>query len=700
MSKTNYFNITSAVARLFAGALLVFAAGFVQAEPDFLIAVNNQVDGNQKRIDGYDGEVDNKVVLLSELQTEEATVMYLQTIDQIQKNINNNINYSDLDKKRRLTDLVNMLDQVDRNNYHLYTSFKPYFNLAVKVQEIIEENRIRAILKSDLLTALHVIPFYDDKPYAADILKLAARVHPSELLKKYKDFAYQPYSLSVLEEVCKVAPAHVSFYMGGNNSVYLDITTSNQEPTIQKMKEIFRKVGSNSKAYILLDDISNYRMTAKEAHDLGRNPEMLFQHLLKLRTTGDILGGYSVDDELTYMATRKVREINELHEERDEIRFRLCDTSNMTSKELYTLMVYGEDEVYTSSFLGLFNRLIDRMEEESSYEFLYNLGRNRYRTFIKMCASYNVLPRFLDKMSLWEKRSLFNSFVGGLQKESNPLEQAVAVADTYGSLKDEDSKQVFETAIKKEYQSVRWNNSEAEKLYGLLLELLKVNPESEDLKEDLTGLATVTNASLLKDGKHIQQHFFFDDEDGWASYASFIARFTRPGWQIIDKGHYVIIKSTSGKDVRIYANKAKDEYDGQDDLKALFKNTKRYPDVVVHRGHSYYADITIETITPNSDLVILGSCGGYNNISKVLDYAPNAQIITSKQVGTMLVNNELIFTICEYIRTGKDLDWEVLWPSVGKKMGQNTVAKERFDDYLPPHKNLGAILIRNYRRTL
>lgn len=683
----------------FLGILL--SAFLSQAQTDVVGLSNARVDGNQKRIDSYDGEADGKVVLLSELQTSEATKLYLATVDVIQKNINNNSNYTDLEKKRRLTDLGNLLEEVDRNNYHLYTAYSNYLNLIVKVQEIIETKRVKAILRSDLLTTINIIPFFDDKPYAAEILKVVAQIYPSELLKKYQDFAYQPYSLSVLEEVCKYAPAHVSFYMGGNNPVFLDMSqTSTDLPTINKMMEVFRKVGSNSKAYILLDDINSYRITVNEAHDIGRNREILFKHLLKLRTNAEILGAYSVDNELTYMATRKVRIINELHEERDEVRFALCDTSNMTAQELYTLMVYGEDEVYTSSFLGLFNRLIERIEEESAYEFLHNLGRNRYRTFIKMCASYNVLPRFLDKMSLWEKRSLFNSFVGGLEKEINPLKQAVAVADTYGSLDDEDNRSVFELAIKKEYQNTRWNNTEAEKLYGLLLELLHINPESEDLQEDLGGLATVTNANLLKDGQHIQQHFFFDDEDGWASYATFIARFNRAGWKTIDKGHYVIIESTSGKKVKIYANKARDEYDGQDELKALFKKSKRYPDVVVHRGHSYYANITIETITPNSDLVILGSCGGYNNISKVLDYAPNAQLITSKQVGTMYVNNELIYTICDYIRTGKDLNWEELWPIVGKRIGANTVAQERFEDYLPPHENLGAILIRNYRRTL
>lgn len=679
---------------------ILITSGHIWAQTDIVSPVNEAVDGNQKRIDMYDGTLDDTVRLISPLQTNQATELYFKTINRIQQNINNNLNYSNLDKKQRLHDLVRMLERIDRSNVYFYTSYQPYFQMIIRVQEVVETNRIKAIIKSDLLTALKVVPFFVDKPYAKDVLRLAARVYPSEVLKHYGQFAFQSYSDDILDELCAHAPAHVSFYMGGNNPVFVALQEAQGYKHIDHMMSLYRQVGSNSKAYILLDDVVNYRMSAKEAHELGRQRTDLFKHLLKLRTNGKIIGGYSVDDELTYLATRKVREINELHEEQDEVRFALTDSTNMPANELYTLIVYGEDEIYTSSFLGLFKRLMARMTEESSYEFLHNMGRNRYRTFIKMCAAYNVLPEFVGRMSLWEKRSLFNAFVGGLGDEINPLEQAVAVADTYGSLRDSASRETFELAIKKEYQQVRWKNSEAEKLYGILLELLNIKGEPSDLDEDLTELAVLSINKLLKKGEHVQQHFFFDDEDGWASYGTFIARFQRPGWKIIDKGHYVVIESEVGKKVKIYANKARDEYDGQDELQDLFKKTQRFPDVVVHRGHSYYAQTTIETITPNSDLVLLGSCGGYNNIRQVLDYAPGAQIISSKQVGTMFVNNELIFEICENIRRGNDLDWQLIWTKVGKRLSANTTASERFADYLPPHKNLGAVLIRNYRRTL
>ncbi|MFT5157145.1 MAG: hypothetical protein ACI83I_001703, partial [Bacteroidia bacterium] len=571
---------------IFISILLIFGWNAFACAQDFVKAANDRVDGHQKRIDLYDNIADNQCELLLPEQTKNATNLYFLKVNTVQKNINNNPNYSALEKKRVLTDLSNLLERIDRSNYFMYTSYSRYFEMILKVQEIVETNRMVAILKSDLITAMNVIPFYDTKPYASQILQLAAQIHPSELLKHFDDFAHTDYALTVLDKIAQHAPMHLSFYMGSANKVFLIMSSEEAPKHIAYMMEIYNKVGSNSKAFMLMDDIVNYRITIQEAHRLTRSRAELFPHLIHLRHKQDLLADYSVDDELTYQCRLKVREINELHEETDEIRFQLVDTIPYSAEDLYSLMVYGEDEVYTSSFLGLYQRMMDRMTEPSSYQFLHNLGMNHYRTFIKMCAAYNTLPNFLNKMSEWERRALFNRFVTGLQNEINPLEQAVAVADTYGSIKDETSKKQFELALKKAYEAIRWNNKEAEKLYALLLQIFKINTLSADLQDNIGNMATIPNALLFKNAEHIQQHFFFDDEDGWASYATFIATFHRIGWKIIDKGTYVIIESTAGKKVKIYANKAKDEYAGQDDLAALFKLNKRYPDVVVHRGHS------------------------------------------------------------------------------------------------------------------
>ena len=99
-------------------------------------------------------------------------------------------------------------------------------------------------------------------------------------------------------------------------------------------------------------------------------------------------------------------------------------------------------------------------------------------------------------------------------------------------------------------------------------------------------------------------------------------------------------------------------------------------------------------------MFFLGSCGGYNIISQVLKYSPNAQIISSKQIGTLLVNDRLCYALNETIRKGEDLNWQNLWNKLNSSFSKGTTAHERFQDYIPPHQNLGALLITSYRSIL
>lgn len=83
-----------------------------------------------------------------------------------------------------------------------------------------------------------------------------------------------------------------------------------------------------------------------------------------------------------------------------------------------------------------------------------------------------------------------------------------------------------------------------------------------------------------------------------------------------------------------------------------------------------------------------------------MDISPESHIVASKQIGTMLVNNEVIYQMNETIRLGKDLDWAILWKSIETKFKRNKEALERFYDYIPPHQNLGALFIKTYRERI
>ena len=94
----------------------------------------------------------------------------------------------------------------------------------------------------------------------------------------------------------------------------------------------------------------------------------------------------------------------------------------------------------------------------------------------------------------------------------------------------------------------------------------------------------------------------------------------------------------------------------------------------------------------SNKVAILGSCGGYQNISKAMDNAMDVQLVSTKQVGTVVVNSTLIQEITETIRLGKDLVWLDIWKQIGVKLQNNA----QFKDYIPPYKNLGAKFIKAY----
>ena len=120
----------------------------------------------------------------------------------------------------------------------------------------------------------------------------------------------------------------------------------------------------------------------------------------------------------------------------------------------------------------------------------------------------------------------------------------------------------------------------------------------------------------------------------------------------------MLIKSKNGKVIHIYANKPKHEYDGQEKLEKIFAEKNYVPKIMVHRGHSYYALKTIEKIQDETQVFILGSCGGYHSISSILERSPDVGIVSSKQIGTQFVNNPMLKFMAEQIRQGNDLDWQ------------------------------------------
>lgn len=660
----------------------------------------NKIDQQKTRIDLLDGVEDTYVTLKSEVQSSKATETYLTKTEEIVRRVTNNGELSDALKIDQLRRVEEILKKINSSNVHFYTQFEPTISLIRKVQTIRNVSRLKSVLHSNVFSSLNLIAFYIEQPVAESFLMSAAKVEPEELLLHYSEIDYKPFSEKVLDEVARVAPMKIKTYLHSWNPVHQRVKGSENRLT-SLLYDIFQEKGTVSKAYVLINDIFNVKLSIDEAHEIGKNDNELFEYLIEMRADKKLNGEHSVDEALKYQCLKHVRVINDLHEESDAVRF--ASLTKFNASEIYTLMVYSEDEIYTSTFLGMYNRMMAKMEAESTYEFLHHLSFNKFRTFVKMAAGYNELNGFLAKMTNYEKKKLFEKLVSNIENANDNLESAVSIADTYGSLASDENKKLMEDAILKYYDEIRYSDPEAEKLYSLVLSVFEIGEETlngQVLSTQAVNMKVLPLTRIFKDGKNVQQHFFFDDPDGRASYSHFIGTFSNGNWTILDKGTYIIVSSASGKKIEIYANKPSTEYAGQDAIKAIFMETGRWPDIVVHRGHSYFASAAIESLTPNVEVVFLGSCGGYNNIANVLKYSPNAQIISSKQIGTMLVNDRLCLELNEVIRRGDDVAWDTLWTKLDNIFPNGSTADSRFKDYIPPHKNLGALLIKTYRGIL
>jgi len=415
-----------------------------------------------------------------------------------------------------------------------------------------------------------------------------------------------------------------------------------------------------------------------------------------------------------------VREINALHDVNDpNVRFRSLD--KLTPQELYYVAVLSEDEIYTSSYVsGVYPRIFQRMPNPRGDSLLMSVNGDYFRKFIKMAAGYNTLNNFLGTMGKEEAETLMKAFVIGLERKKNDrdddLEDAVDVADSYSSIMDKNKELagfILNEVKWNYYKNVQDNNKRGVVIYNLL----KILFESADTsrKIDLSSMLGIPSIygqdykSLTDDsGRVIQQVFFYGDEDkdGQNSFINFMGMFrNKAEWKVEDKPEWVAIRSAKGKPVYIYANKPlyKPEEDldekAQLNLIEYLEKKGMQPTVVVHRGHSYHLPYTLKKLAPTARIVVLGSCGGYNNLNEVLTICRDAHIISSKQVGTKTVNEPILEAINANLVAGKNIDWINMWKELGGRF-KTGAAKEKFDDYIPPYKNLGAIFIKAYRKAM
>lgn len=541
------------------------------------------------------------------------------------------------------------------------------------------------------------------------------RKNPDKVLPMLEQYYSVPFADSLIQAVAHRNPNQLYDYAAATKTNVGRLIRRNNDPLVKAIVGIASSK-SGQQYYPFIDEIVHEKLTLQDIYDVMDDNVQYYKLLVKTQTAyNDRLikkdTPIAYDKLLAKLKDRAenvfIEQINALHDSPDKDRFKILDP--LSSQELYYLIVLGEDVIYTSSYKGVFNRMMQRLGTPSGDTLLMSVRFDKFKKFIKLAAGYNKLDEFLATMPDSSSQRLMMAFVRGLEK-TGTLEDAVDVADSYGSISNPLIKKLIDQEIEKNLQEGKQKQEKRTvAIYDILQTIFQSSQDSTidiSAKLKIPPVYKVDYKDLVDDsGRVVQQVFFYGDKDGKESYANFMSMFTNAGeWKVKKNAEWTEIRSAKGKPVYIYANLPLDYETGLDSvaqfkMAAYMKLHNLKPSITIHRGHSYWVGSTIRNLAPSSKIVILGSCGGFHNLDDVLRACPDAHIISSKEVGTRLINEPILKAINDDIKVGKNVEWLTIWKDLSAKFTSGD-AKERFDNYIPPHKNLGALFIKAYTRQM
>jgi hypothetical protein len=544
--------------------------------------------------------------------------------------------------------------------------------------------------------------------------------NPDQILITLKKHPELPFRDSMIKVAAVKLPKRLYDYAAAKDWFSDAILNIHDDSLVMTIAKMARSSKSGQLYFPFLDNIIAGKMALADIDQVKGDDIKYYKLLVQTRMDyiSRSLNGekiISMDDLDKMLKTKAsdpfIKTINELHEKPDAVRFAILEQLN--AQELYYLAIEGETELYTSSFVkGVFPRMMQKYDNRGD-SLLVSVNFDRFKKFIKMCAGYNTLSEFLASIPDKDRAQLLmTAFVNNLEK-SKGLEDGVDVADSYASIyetiKPVADEMLYNIKLNLD-RNTKENNKRGTVMYNLLYKLfLSVDStQSIDLTKEfgIPPVYSINYQSLVDDSakKVVMQVFFYGDDDGKMNYNGFSSELTKAGWKVAaDTKSWLAFSSPKGQPVVIYANKwfddKKDENaieKAQGALKEYLEQKNIQPTIVVHRGHSYWVSSTIDQIQPAAKIVLLGSCGGYNVIHSVLQHAPDAHIIASKQTGKKDINQPFMNILNEKLREGSNIDWIPLWKEFKTKAGN----VEGFDDYVPPYKNLGALFIKAYNSSM
>lgn len=673
---------------------------------------SDRIYQKMEAMDAHDGVKDNWISYPDAANTEGVTRAYFEDLPRLVINIEN-LPIDHFEKVRYLTLLR---DIVKRYSYEELGWRDPEF-----LSQII--TNYKDFIKADLTgdKASFVTSHLDEGMYQnrflleeMDSARKAlyvwmAEKDPRRALGDFKEYQNAPYACNVLAKIAPKFPNLILDFSRANTPQGAVVRRCN-DPYIKSIVKLSQEATYPWSLLPFIHQINNGKTSIEALNALPPNSDTFYKALVKLKmeeTDPYLLP--QLEKQLFEHGLTYVLIINELHNSVDTNRFKVLD--HLNAFELYYAMIAGKDEIYTSSFInGTFKKMLQQMKPMSGNVFMNKVGKDHFRTFLRMCAGFNTLQDFLATFDQGADTQLLEEFVDHLGQGSwDQIEDAVDVADAYGSITDPRLLNFLKEKVTKHYQAQKQLNQGQETkgyvVYGLLKDLFHLKSSGHQADFPIATLENLPYDSLV-DGENgvVELVFFYGDNTGVYLYQNLLSQFSPSEWRIEKTNHYwTTVYSIKGKKVTVYMNHPLPEENGEDEdaqrrLTQYLAENHIHPSIVVHRSHSYYLPNTLKYLPSSAQVVMLGSCGGYHNLSEVLERAPEANVIASKQIGATRVNVPIINALNRYAFAGENYDWEKMWHELNQEFAtKDQGTRDLFVDYIPPNQNYGLLFMRAYR---
>ena len=529
------------------------------------------------------------------------------------------------------------------------------------------------------------------------------------------------YRDSLIFIAANTVPEKLVFFIANSRNEELQkAIRANQSPLVQSLVAVAPE--RNLKNYLpFMLQLAQKKMTLAEIDRLRTQPVQYYQAMVDAAISNQAARQAGATPLYVKPTRQYLKEygimfytdiINSLHEAPEKVRFEALN--ELRPQDLYFIITNGETELYTSSYLYTYKKLMKSFEKTTSDAVFELVKYDQYRKFLLMAGRYNTLSAFMSAMPREKSIAIIKKLMGGLEENSSTgLEETINVAETFpGIVKDNNLAALTSQEIKNNYNRCQAApNMYGVKVYRLLSEMYKAVRSGQldngiSLPPALQAYFKIPNQELRdKNGVVNQLVLFYGDEDGKGSYGSFMTNYSDASqWSIEKNASWATIKSKKGAPITIYANLPLSNEDGldikaQEALAAYMKEKGISPHILIHRGHSYHLLNSIKFATPDTKLAILGSCGGYREIFEILKKSKDVQVISTKQIGSMQVNEPILKLMNERLLAQKDIEWSEMWTILEAKFKNNKMAYDYFQEYVPPYKNIALLVATLYNQS-